>query len=198
MTAQGMLAEVARTRGASRFRDLLDNDGALSTSTPSPIPPTRSRCSPYTGGTTGAPKGAMLTHANLTAACSLYQRGERPREPTDSSEGEERCLCVLPLFHIYCADGRHAARLPAWARNSSCIRASTRRRRRATSRLKRITVYLGVPTMHTAVLEPARTSGTMDFSSLRLCASGGAPLPVAGDRSAGTRSSAARSSRAGA
>src|SRR5258705_840912 len=54
----------------------------------------------YTGGTTGLPKGAMMTHGNLTAAVSIYDvwctaaRAER-------GDPVERVICVLPLFHIY-------------------------------------------------------------------------------------------------
>jgi len=43
---------------------------------------------------------------------------------------------------------------------------------------KKITIYMGVPTMHVAILSVPGLE-TMDFSSLRLCGSGGAPLPVA-------------------
>src|ERR1700759_5164714 len=53
----------------------------------------------YTGGTTGLPKGAMLSHGNLTAAVSIYDIWSRQfragRGPS------ERVICVLPLFHIY-------------------------------------------------------------------------------------------------
>ena len=54
----------------------------------------------YTGGTTGLPKGAMLTHANLSAACAQYVETTRG-DPPILVEGEERVLVVLPLFHIY-------------------------------------------------------------------------------------------------
>src|SRR4029077_17303978 len=53
----------------------------------------------YTGGTTGLPKGAMLSHGNLTAAVSVYDVWSRPaREKRDVVE---RVICVLPLFHIF-------------------------------------------------------------------------------------------------
>src|SRR3984885_4698745 len=54
----------------------------------------------YTGGTTGAPKGAMLTHANLTAAVSQYLETTRAVPPL-VRPGEERVLSALPPFHIY-------------------------------------------------------------------------------------------------
>ncbi len=53
----------------------------------------------YTGGTTGKPKGAMLTHGNLTAACSIYKLwGDAQRL---SVPGSDKTILVLPLFHIY-------------------------------------------------------------------------------------------------
>ena len=53
----------------------------------------------YTGGTTGLPKGAMLTHGNLTSAVSIYDVwGEPARAERNAIE---RVICVLPLFHIY-------------------------------------------------------------------------------------------------
>src|SRR5207253_5683982 len=53
----------------------------------------------YTGGTTGKPKGAMLSHANLSAACSIYKLWNDPQRL--SVPGEDRVICVLPLFHIF-------------------------------------------------------------------------------------------------
>ena len=54
----------------------------------------------YTGGTTGLPKGAMLTHANLTAATSQCIETTHA-DPPVLAEGKERILAVLPPFHIY-------------------------------------------------------------------------------------------------
>src|SRR6266536_5573008 len=53
----------------------------------------------YTGGTTGLPKGAMLTHGNLTSAVSIYDVwGKKARAERNAIE---RVICVLPLFHIF-------------------------------------------------------------------------------------------------
>ena len=53
----------------------------------------------YTGGTTGRPKGAMLSHANLSAACAIYKLWGDPQRL--SAPGEDKVICVLPLFHIF-------------------------------------------------------------------------------------------------
>ncbi len=100
MTAAGMLAEVKHDDRRLAFRDLIDNDGRY---TAHPLGDVKEALAviAYTGGTTGTPKGAMLTHANLTAACSLYME-VMTRSGADSLRvGEERFLCILPLFHIY-------------------------------------------------------------------------------------------------
>ena len=53
----------------------------------------------YTGGTTGLPKGAMLSHGNLTSAVSIYDVwGKKARAERDAVD---RVICVLPLFHIF-------------------------------------------------------------------------------------------------
>jgi long-chain acyl-CoA synthetase len=73
---------------------LLDNDGAYQRY-PVTAPAETVALLQYTGGTTGLPKGAMLTHANLTSACQQY------KATTVLAEGDERFLAVLPPFHIY-------------------------------------------------------------------------------------------------
>ena len=54
----------------------------------------------YTGGTTGLPKGAMLSHGNLTAAVSVYDVWGKPSR-AERNNPIERVICVLPLFHIF-------------------------------------------------------------------------------------------------
>jgi long-chain acyl-CoA synthetase len=127
----------------------------------------------YTGGTTGTPKGALLTHANLTAAVSIYDawsRGSDLYRP-----GEERVICVLPLFHIY---GLTCVLLRQLASGNLIL---LRERFDAAETVrdiedKRATVFPGVPTMWIAL---AALPGieTRDLSSLRVPSSGAAPLP---------------------
>jgi long-chain acyl-CoA synthetase len=128
----------------------------------------------YTGGTTGTPKGALLTHGNLTAAVSMYdvwanaQGLYRP--------GEERALCVLPLFHIYALTTVLLRHIKA----GNCILLRERFSVDGVLRdieEKRATAFAGVPTMWIAL---AATPGleSRDLSSLRVIGSGAAPLPV--------------------
>src|SRR5712692_6587875 len=128
----------------------------------------------YTGGTTGAPKGAMLTHANLTAAVSSVEEWMQGQHL--SMPGEERVICVLPLFHIYAfcvvllrslAAGNELLLRPRFD-IETLIRDIE---------VKRATVFPGVPTMWIALAAYPGIE-TRDLSSLRLCGSGGAPLPV--------------------
>jgi long-chain acyl-CoA synthetase len=175
MKAAGMLAEVRRDGAHVAFKDLIDNGGQYRVHALGALDEGLAVIQ-YTGGTTGSPKGAMLTHANLTAATSLYTE-VMTRSDQGLRVGEERTLCILPLFHIYSLTVvmllgfRLGAELvlhprfdPAAAVNDIVE--------------KKITVYLGVPTMHVAILAVPGVE-KMDFSSLRLCGSGGAPLPVA-------------------
>jgi long-chain acyl-CoA synthetase len=175
MTAAGMLSEVKRDDRHVAFRDLIDNDGRYKAH------PLRDLADElaviqYTGGTTGSPKGAMLTHANLTAACSLYTE-VMTRSEEGLRVGEERVLCILPLFHIYSLT---VVMLLGFRLGAELVLHPRFEPAAALKDIveKKITVYLGVPTMHVALLSVPGVE-KMDFSSLRLCGSGGAPLPVA-------------------
>ena len=128
----------------------------------------------YTGGTTGLPKGAMLSHGNLTAAVSIYDVWGRPaREKRDAVE---RVICVLPLFHIFAL----TVVLLSSIRRGNLISLHQRFDVEAVMRdieVKRATAFPGVPTMWIAVAALPDLD-KRDLSSLVSCGSGGAPLPV--------------------
>lgn len=124
----------------------------------------------YTGGTTGTPKGAMLTHQNLSANARQIVQIDPHRQERDVIVG------VLPLFHVFAnacvlnrtvADGGCIAMLPRFDA-AQCLKAVSR---------TRATSMPGVPTMYQALLDHPALART-DFSSLRACISGGAPLPA--------------------
>jgi long-chain acyl-CoA synthetase len=128
----------------------------------------------YTGGTTGKPKGAMLTHGNLSAACSIYKLWSDPQRL--SAPGEDRVICVLPLFHIYALTSVMLRSLMEGNELFLRVRFDV-----ATTlndiEVKRATVFPGVPTMWIALANTPDIE-KRDFSSLRYAASGGAALPV--------------------
>jgi len=128
----------------------------------------------YTGGTTGLPKGAMLSHGNLTSAVSVYDVwGKSSRAERDAIE---RVICVLPLFHIYAL----TVVLLSAIRRGHLISLHQRFDVEAVMRdieVKRATVFPGVPTMWIAIAALPDLD-TRDLSSLVSCGSGGAPLPV--------------------
>ncbi len=125
----------------------------------------------YTGGTTGTPKGAMLTHQNLTA-------NARQVQSIDPHQGERDVIVgVLPFFHVFA----NACVLNRTVLNGGCIAMLPRfdaGQCLATLARTRATAMPGVPTMYQALLDHPDLART-DFSSLRVCISGGAPLPLA-------------------
>ena len=146
-------------------------DALLADGPPAPVaidPLTDLALLQYTGGTTGTPKGAMLTHQNLTA-------NARQVEAIDPRAGERDVIIgVLPLFHVFanvCVLNRTVA-------NGGCIAMLPRfdaGQTLKTLQRVRATAMPGVPTMYQALLDHPDL-GKTDFSSLRVCISGGAPL----------------------
>lgn len=124
----------------------------------------------YTGGTTGTPKGAMLSHQNLTA-------NARQTDAIDPfREGPDVIMAVLPLFHVFA----NTCTLNRTVVKGGCLAMLPRFH--ADDVLKTIervkaTAFPGVPTMYQALLDDPRIART-DFSSLLVCISGGAPLPA--------------------
>jgi long-chain acyl-CoA synthetase len=129
----------------------------------------------YTGGTTGLPKGAMLTHGNLTAACAQYALWNGGQGP-DTARRHRRVICVLPLFHIYAftcdllMSLRRGDEMLLHARFDAGAVLDDIERRRATD-------MCGVPTMWIALANHPEID-RRDLSSLRTASSGGAALPV--------------------
>jgi long-chain acyl-CoA synthetase len=124
----------------------------------------------YTSGTTGTPKGAVLTHSNLLWNAFVASNRIVQIQPHDVVVG------ALPLFHAFGQSAGMNAALLAGATLSLMPRFD------AEGALDLIeqggaTVFLGVPTMYTAMLH-AESAPRRDMSSLRLCVSGGASMPV--------------------
>ncbi len=125
----------------------------------------------YTGGTTGLPKGARLTHANLYANARQLAMWRPP-----AGERHEIMLGVLPLFHAF---GMSAVMNLALALGAELVLLP---HFKVTEVLKTIdreqpTIFIGVPTMFSAI-NGARDLAKYDLSSLDHCISGGAPLPL--------------------
>ena len=125
----------------------------------------------YTGGTTGTPKGAMLTHANLAVNC---QQGAAWAKHV--AVDRERVLAALPFFHVFAmtavmnfaiARGAEIIVMPRFVLDDAM---------RLIDKMKP-TALPGVPTMFIAMLHHPKLK-SFDLSSLKFCLSGGAPLPV--------------------
>jgi long-chain acyl-CoA synthetase len=129
----------------------------------------------YTGGTTGLPKGAMLSHGNLTSAVSVYDVwGKTAR--AERNNPIERVICVLPLFHIFAL----TVVLLSSLKRGHLISLHQRFDVEAVMcdiEVKRATAFPGVPTMWIAIAALPDLD-KRDLSSLVSCMSGGAPLPV--------------------
>ncbi len=149
------------------FADLTDNDGKYIA--PNIHPEKDIALLQYTGGTTGTPKGAMLSHQNLTGNARQIN-GIDPYVDDD-----DRLMGVLPFFHVFANSavlnrtvqrGGEIVMLPRFDAKQT-LRAITR---------NQITAMPGVPTMYQALLDHPDIDKT-NFSSLKVCVSGGAPLP---------------------
>ena len=149
-------------------RALLANDGRYQR--PS-ITPEAVAVLQYTGGTTGTPKGAMLSHANLTVNVAQVTAW-RNRQTTEG----DRVLGILPLFHVFAmttvmnygvANGMEMILVPKF----ELIPAL-----KLIGKL-RPTMMPGVPTLYNAMLRHPKIA-RFDLSSIEFCISGGAALPV--------------------
>ncbi len=125
----------------------------------------------YTGGTTGIPKGAMLTHGALTAnARQVHAIDPNP-------DMADRIVGVLPFFHVFANTCVLNRTVLAGGMIAMLPRFDAAQTLKTIARVK-ATALPGVPTMYQALLDhPAMA--TTSFASLRVCISGGAPLAAA-------------------
>jgi long-chain acyl-CoA synthetase len=123
----------------------------------------------YTSGTTGTPKGAQLTHANMSTNASVTASTLLDLGPEDVVMG------CLPLFHAFGQTCGLNTAVLAGASLTLVPRFDPATALKVIER-DRVTVFEGVPTMYVAMLGAG--AGVADTSTLRLCVSGGAALPV--------------------
>jgi long-chain acyl-CoA synthetase len=156
-----------------RYDRLLANDGRYTVLPCDPI--SDIALLQYTGGTTGVPKGAMLTHQNITAnARQVNMLDPKSRIVSGEQAAPDRILGVLPFFHVFAntcvlnrtvGNGGEIIMLPRFEAKAALTAVER----------SHITSMPGVPTMYQALLDQPGIENT-DFSSMRACISGGAPL----------------------
>lgn len=150
-------------------RQLLDNDGQF---TPAEISPADDMAVlQYTGGTTGTPKGAMLTHANLTINVAQVSSWA-----PDLKVAQEKVLAVLPFFHIFAMTVVMNYGIERAAQIVIMPRFVLGDALKLIDKAKP-TIMPGVPTLFNAIINHKKLS-SFDMSSLKFCLSGGAALPL--------------------
>ena len=136
----------------------------------------------YTSGTTGKPKGAELTHANLSSNAAVSARSLLELGPDDVILGS------LPLFHAFGQTCALNTTVLAGATLTLIPRFDPAKALEVLQR-DRVTVFAGVPTMYAALLHHP-DGASYDLSSLRTCISGGSAMPVEVMRAFGEKFSA--------
>jgi long-chain acyl-CoA synthetase len=161
------IGRAAATPGHLYFADFMRRGGKP---VAVPVAPDEVAVLQYTGGTTGVPKAAMLSHANIVAntdAMLVHVGGE--------SDTQDRVLGVLPLFHVFALTnvltfatlvGAEMILLPRFELKQLL----------GTLKRTRPTYFPAVPTIYN-VLANLGESERPDLSSVKVCISGGAPLP---------------------
>jgi long-chain acyl-CoA synthetase len=163
------VASIPSDNHYSRAHTLLDNDGSYSP--PAINPKSDIAVLQYTGGTTGIPKGAALTHYNLYAnalQCKMwFYMADSP---------ESKTVGILPLFHSFAMTS-----VMNWSLSvGGSILLEPRfeaPKLLALMHRRKPTILVGVPTLYTALMNQPDFE-SYDLSSLKFSISGGAPLPL--------------------
>ncbi len=156
-------SDLGRTGKVHRFQELLAQGGG-----PPEVaidPATDLAALPYTGGTTGNPKGVMLTHRNLISA-TVISRSIFPFE----QEGKEVIMAFLPFFHIF---GQVVLMLNGLLRGHSIVLFTTPDTEGILEAVEkyRVSLFYGVPTFY-EYLKDHKDTGKVDWKRLKLILSG--------------------------
>jgi long-chain acyl-CoA synthetase len=167
---QGLMVEIPQEEGVHRFRPLL---AAHPEAPPQvTVQPEDTALLQYTGGTTGVPKAAMLSHSNLIANAIQMRRWMPALE-----EGKERFMGALPFFHVYGMTvtmglgiylGAELILLPSPRPIDGVMKTIERRK---------ATIFPGVPTMYGSIINHPEV-GRYNLHSVKACVSGAASLPL--------------------
>jgi len=131
-------------------------------------------CLQYTGGTTGLPKGAMLTHYNIVSNCTALYMWNM----SELRKGKETALTNLPLFHIY---GQTVCMNFVISTGTTLALNPDPRDQKSLFEIIKLTkpaMFPGVPTMYMRLLERDDLEDyAKDLKSIRVCNTGAAPMP---------------------
>lgn len=168
--ASGMMADIAPAPHIHNFYELIRQ---------APTTPPTVSYNPddvillqYTGGTTGTPKAAMLTHRNLVSNTTQSRAWF-----TFTKDGQEKALGAIPFFHVY---GMTVAMLVAFQMGAELIMIPNPREVDLVLEIinkEHISYYPGVPAMYVAIINHPRVK-EFNLRSVKGCMSGGASLPV--------------------
>ena len=161
------------------FEKMVQDDATISFPTPNIDPKNDVAMIPYTGGTTGLPKGVMLTHWNLITNAYAGHHWMIPIYNGLPAKGIHRFLAALPLFHLF---GGTLAMLTPIFLAGEIILVPNPRERKFTELLELIDTYKPnflpfVPTGFIALLNHPQFKN-YDLKSIDFCLTGAAPLPV--------------------
>ena len=165
---RGDIAKPPQDANYLRFSELIDNDGRFEAAE---VSVEDVAVLQYTGGTTGVPKGAMLTHGSISANVSQVWTWF-----VGAEMGKERMLAVLPLFHVFAMTVimhmsiRGAAEIILLPRFEISLLLKTIARTKPTC-------FPGVPTLYNAIIHSPKLE-RYDLSCIKYCLSGGAALPM--------------------
>ncbi len=169
---ENMWADVPRGKDAPFFfKDLVANYPA--TPPPVTIKGDDIAALQFTGGTTGTPKAAMITHRNIVAVVNQIRQAVLYK----SKEGEERMMAVAPFFHVFGLNAvlnggvNLVCTLLIQPRYDAKMVIDAIEKEKAS-------FMVGPPTMFIGIMNHPRAAKA-DLSSLRVCVSGAAPMPVA-------------------